>query len=340
MINYQLLKKLCSESGVSGDEKRVRDIIIEEIKDCGCEYRVDNLGNLIVFKKGKNRPKVKLMLSAHMDEVGFIITHITDEGYLKFSTVGGIDETSLCGRYVTIGKNKINGVIGVKPIHLLKADEREKKIAVKNLYIDIGAKDGKQAKRVVSLGDYACFLPTFNSDSRAVRSKAIDDRIGCLALIEMIKSELLYDMTFCFVIQEEIGLRGAKVASYTVNADSAIVVEATTAADIPGSENKVCCLGDGAVVSFMDKRTIYDKEYYNLTLDLARSNDIKVQVKKAVAGGNDAGAIQSSRDGVKTIALSLPCRYIHSEMALCYKSDIEALFELLKLLSVEIAGKE
>ncbi len=339
MIDYKLLEKLCKASGVSGDEDNVRQIIIDEIKPYVTDYKIDSIGNLIVSKKGKDRANTKLLLSAHMDEVGFIINNITDEGFLKFSTVGGIEKSVLCGKNVEVGKNKINGVIGAKPIHLLKPDEKDKAIDIENLYIDIGASSKEEAEKYVNLGDYTCFVPTFELNETSLKSKAIDDRIGCLILIEMIKSDLPFDMTFSFVVQEEVGLRGSTVAAYSVNPDSAIVVEATTAADIPGSENKVCSLGQGAVVSFMDRGTIYDKEYFSLALNLAKSQNIKAQVKKAVAGGNDSAAIQRSQNGVRTLALSLPCRYIHSEMAIAFKDDIEALKELVFETAINIAGK-
>ena len=337
MIDYNLLNRLCSENGVSGDEENIRSIILDEIKDYIDEYKVDSMGNLIVFKKGTNKAAKKLLLSAHMDEVGFIIKHITDDGFLKFSAVGGIEKSVLCGRNVIIGKNKINGVIASKPIHLLKPKEREKALDIDDLYIDIGANCKEEAQNYVSLGDFACFKSTFDMSSKSVKSKAIDDRIGCTVLIDMIKSNLPYDMYFSFVVQEEVGLRGSTTAAYYVNPDAAIVVEATTAADIPQSKNEVCLLGKGAVVSFMDRGTIYDKEYFNLVLDISKAINTKVQVKRAVAGGNDSAAIQKSRNGVRTIALSLPCRYIHSEMAVAFKEDIEALSKIVLETATRIA---
>ena len=228
------------------------------------------------------------MLSAHMDEVGLIVTHITDEGLLKFTTVGGIDKRVLCGKQVWI--NGHYGVIGGKPIHLMKGDEREKAVPVEELSIDIGAGSKEEAEQAVSLGDVAGFVSTFDQEGNKIRGRALDDRVGCTILIDLIKRSLPYDMTFVFCVQEEIGLRGARTAAYSVNPQAAIVVESTTAADIAGVEEgkEVCRLGDGPVVPFMDRSTIYDREYYQLAFALAEKEKIPCQTKRAVAGGNDA----------------------------------------------------
>lgn len=337
MINYNVLERLCSLNGVSGNEDDVRDLIIDEIKEYVDDYKVDLMGNLIVYKKGKNKAQTKLLLSAHMDEVGFIITNITNEGFLKFATVGGIEKSVLGGINVVIGKDNINGVIGSTPVHLLKSGEGEKAVEIESLYIDIGAKDKKEAQRYVRVGDYACFNSTFDLSKETIKAKAIDDRVGCAILIDMIRSELMYDMIFSFVVQEEIGVRGATTAAYSINPEASIVIEATTAADIPKSENKVCCLTDGAVVSFMDRGTIYDKGYFNLVFDVAKSIESKVQIKKAVAGSNDAAGIQKSRGGVRTIAISLPCRYIHSELAIASREDIDSLSKIVVATAERIA---
>lgn len=331
MLDYKLLERLCTTDGISGEENAVSDIILEEIKPYADKITVDNIGNIIVFKKGRQAPKKKLLISAHIDEVGFIVTDITKDGMIKFAAVGGIDSKAAFAKQVKIGKNKISGVVNAKPIHLLKADERKKNPPISSLYIDIGAKDKDETEKYVSLGDMICFdSPYENKDGRII-GKALDDRFGCLVLIEMLKSELPYDMYFSFVVQEEIGLRGAKVAAYTVNPDSAIVVEATTAADVPFSdgEKKVCCVGNGAVISFMDRSTIYDKEYYKLAMKAADLVGVKAQTKTMIAGGNDSGAIHCSRSGVRTIAVSVPCRYLHSSSSIINIDDAEAVFAVV-----------
>lgn len=331
MLNYKLLEKLCTTDGISGEEDNIRKIIFEEIKNYADEINIDNMGNIIVFKKGKKTPEKKLLISAHMDEVGFIVTDITAEGLIKFSAVGGVDKKAAFAKQVRIGKHKVPGVVNVKPIHLLKSDERTKNPSIDSLSIDIGAKDKKEAEKYISLGDMICFDAPYENKNGRIIGKAVDDRFGCLVLIEMIKSELPYDMYFSFVVQEEVGLRGAKAAAYTVNPDSAIVVEATTASDVPfaDEEKKVCCIGNGAVVSFMDRSTIYDKEYYKLALKSADMLGVKAQTKTMIAGGNDAGAIHCSRGGVRTIAVSVPCRYLHSSSSIISTDDAQAVYAVV-----------
>lgn len=338
MLDYELLKRLCTADSPSGFEEEAREIIIEEIRPYADEIKVDNMGNVLVFKKGKNRAKRKLLFSAHMDEVGFIITDIKQDGCLKFACVGGINDTAVFAKQVKVGKNKISGVINAKPVHLLKPDERKKCPPAESLCIDIGANSKKEAEKYVSLGDMVTFDSIYEHKDGRIISKAIDDRFGCLVLIEMIKSSLEYDMYFSFVVQEEIGLRGAKTASYTINPDSAVVIEATTASDVPFAEEekRVCLVGGGAVVSYMDRSTIYDREYYKTAMECAKEIGVKAQTKTMIAGGNDAGAIHRSRGGVRTIALSVPCRYIHSSSSLVNEEDAESVFKLAKALAVKI----
>lgn len=339
-MNNSLLKELCLTNGISGDESTVRDIILAEIKKFATDVKIDPLGNIIVFKKGKETPKNKLLISAHMDEVGFIVTEITSDGLIKFDEVGGIDRRVVLGDRVVIGKNKVNGVIMVKPIHLSKGDEQSVIPSYSDMYIDIGADSKDEAEKYVNYGDSICFESFYQNNVETVMSKAIDDRAGCCMMIEMIKSELPYDMYFSFVVQEEVGLRGATTASFTVNPDFAIVLESTTACDVPGVEDtkQVCKVGSGAVVSFMDRRTIYDKTLVNLAFEIAKKNNYKVQYKKAVAGGNDAGAIQKSRNGVRTLALSIPCRYLHSPIGLISVKDYDDTYNIAFELAKTICG--
>lgn len=341
MADLELLEQLCRARGISGTEEEVRDLILQEIKPHADKIEINPLGSIIAFKKGKNPPKTKLMLNAHMDEVGLIVTNITKDGLLKFSCVGGIDRRVLCGKAVTVKEN-IAGVIGAKPIHLLKEEEREKSVPVEDLYIDIGAKDKQEAEQYVMPGDIACFESIFDTAHGMIKSRALDDRAGCAILIDILKSDLPYDMTFVFAVQEEIGLRGARTAAYTVNPQAAIVVEITTAADIPGVDDgkQVCHVGKGPVLSFMDKSTIYDKEYYQMAFDAAKAIDVPCQAKEAVAGGNDSGAIHVTRGGVRTIAISLACRYLHSPVGLISQDDFHSAEKLVAELAARIAGTE
>ncbi len=323
-----ILKALCMIDGTSGDEKAVRDFIIEEIKD-RCEYKVDNLGNIIAFKKGKKTPSKKVMIDAHLDEVGLIITSVTSDGFLRFTTVGGINTEVLLCRKVLIN-GSIPGVIGMRPVHLCQGDSGKKLPNKDNLYIDIGAKDKAEALNTVCLGDRAVIVGDYYQNGDFILSKALDDRVGCAVLCKLLKEDSEYDFYASFSTQEEVGLRGARVSAFSIEPDAAIVLEGTTAADISGVPNdkKVCVLGGGVAVSFMDGTTVYDREYYNLALN----SGLNVQVKSAVAGGNDSGAIHLSKSGVRTVTLSVPCRYIHSNSSVCNINDIYAQKDLAKYM--------
>lgn len=333
-MNTELLKKLCLINGTSGDESRVREFIVSQISGY-CECSVDPLGNIIAYKKGKSAAKNKVMVSAHMDEVGMIVTSVKSDGTLTVSPVGGVDPRVVIGRPVRVGDNGIVGVIGAKAVHNLSAEEKKTAPKFSALYADIGAEDKAAAEKLVSLGDRAHFHSDFTEFGDGfLTAKAIDDRFGCAVMIELIQSELPYDCIFTFVVQEEVGLRGAKTAAYTVAPDFALVLEATTAADIPlASDEKRCCeLGKGAVVSYMDRSTIYDRELYELSRSAAEEQGIGWQTKTMVAGGNDSGAIHVSRGGVRTMAISAPCRYLHSPSCTVKLSDLEDCKRLAKIM--------
>ena len=339
----ELLKELCLANGVSGDEDAVRELIISKI-DGLCEYRTDNLGNLICFKKGRKTPKNKLMICAHTDEVGFIVTYIRSDGTLGFDTVGGINANVIIGRQVKVKSSLtgqlLNGVVGSTAVHNLSKEQREKAPKINSLYIDIGALDKADAEKYVALGDCAYFVSDFTIiGEKHILAKALDDRAGCAMMIDMIKSDIEYDTWFVFNVQEEIGLRGSAVSSFSVAPDFAIVLESTTAADIDGASGakRVCELGKGGVVSFMDRRTMYDKELYRLAFDIAKENGLPCQTKTMVAGGNDAGAIHISGKGIRTIAVSLPCRYLHSPSSVIDADDFENSRRLVRLLAERIA---
>ncbi len=341
-MDLNLLKKLCLANGVSSGEDEIRSIIISEIDGYADEIAVDKSGNIIVLKKGLKPAKNKLLLSAHMDEVGFIVTSVNSDGTLNIDEVGGIDRRIISGKSVKLVFSKLSGVFGIKPIHLSEGNSKTDIPKLTNMYIDIGAIDKADAENNIQVGDLVAFEGFYEENEQSVITKALDDRLGCLVLIEMIKSELPYDMHFSFVVKEEVGLIGAKTASYTVAPDFAIVVETTTAADIPNVDEskQVCMLGEGAVISFMDRRTIYDRELYKEAFKAAERAGVKAQAKKAVAGGNDAGVISTSRGGVRTIAVSLPCRYLHAPHTTAYIEDMNAVYETVKELSKAIAGGE
>ncbi|MGN1482022.1 M42 family metallopeptidase [Porcipelethomonas sp.] len=336
---FNNLKELCLLNGTSGNEKDVREYIINQIKDYA-EYHVDALGNVTAFKKGKKTPENKIMIDAHMDEVALIVTSVQSDGTLTVEAVGGIEPSVVIGRHVTVGSQALPGVVGSLAVHRLSKNQREKTPEMSSLYVDFGAKDAEDAEKYVSPGNIVYFSSEYiEFGNDMIKSKAIDDRFGCALLIELIKSELEYDAYFTFTVQEEIGLRGAKTAAFAVNPDIAIAVEATTAADIEGvsGSKKVCSLGDGAVVSYMDRSTMYDKELYNCAFEIAKEKNIRCQTKSLIAGGNNSGAIHIAGNGVRTIAVSAPCRYLHSPSCVVNKNDLISCLEIVKELMKKAA---
>lgn len=332
-----MLETLCNAFGVSGFENEVSDIIYNKAQKLCDKIEKDSMGNIICYKKGYKNHHNKIMLTSHMDEVGFIISGVTEEGYLRFKTVGGIDDRILQSQRVIIGKNKINGVIGAKPAHLIKKDDNGV-VKSDDLYIDIGAKNAKDAKKYVKLGDYAVFNSIYREfGNNRIKAKALDDRIGCYVLLRLMKLQYPNDIYFCFTVQEEVGCRGAKIASYTVNPNYAIVVEGTTCSDVPGTDETGFSthMGYGPAISILDGGSYSSKDMIKTMYETAKSNNIKVQFKQTTMGGNDAAVINVTQSGVKTGVLSVPCRYIHSPSSVADKKDIESCFNLLKKLLSE-----
>ena len=333
-----LVKELVSLNAPSGFEDEVRDFIKSKVT--ADEIYIDSIGNLICRKKGNGK---KVMVCAHMDEVGFIITQITDAGFLRFETLGGIDTSVLIGKKVLIGKDRLPGIIGAKAIHLQSSDEANSPVKKKDLYIDIGAKDKEEAEKLVTLGDYAVFDGDYTPfGENMIKAKALDDRTGCAILMELMKEDYESDMYFVFSVQEEVGLRGATVAAHNINPDLALVIEGTTCSDVHGSKphNTVTVSGGGAVMTAADMAAISDKEYFDFITWVAAENTIKLQTKRTTTGGTDAGAIQRSNSGVKTAVLAVPCKYIHSAVSVMNYSDFEAVYELSKavLKNIERSG--
>jgi len=336
-----ILKSLCARNGVSGDESEVREYIISLIDRYADEIVTDVMGNLIVFKRGAKTPDKKIALCAHMDEVDVIITGVTDDGYLKFAMAGSIDNRVITGKSVTIGKQRAPGLIGCKAIHLVKAKDREKTMETEDMYIDIGAGNMKDAKKLVSPGDTGAFDGEIHEFGDGyIKAKAIDDRFGCSVMVELIKSDLPVDCQFTFSVQEEVGMRGAYTAAYRMKPDIAMMIEGTSSADIPSvpANKKVCRLGKGVVVPFMDRGTIYDRELFRLVTSLAEKNDIPWQTKNVVAGGTDGAAFQRSRAGVKTVGIAAPVRNLHSPSCVAKISDLEAVCKLAGLFLEEMGA--
>lgn len=329
----ELLRRLTEANGVSGNEDEVRDIIKEEILPSVDKVYIDGIGNLIGYKKGKAKDAKRIMLCAHMDEVGFIITSIGDNGMLKFKPVGGIDPRVLVSKRVLIGKDRIPGVLGIKAIHLQEPSERVNAVKVDQMYIDIGVKSKEEAEKLVKLGDYAIFdshMVEFGDNK--IKAKALDDRVGCLALIEALKGEYDHDIYACFTVQEEVGLRGAGVAGYHVQPDIALIVEGTTCSDVSGVDEHMfsTVLGAGPAITIMDGSSISNKDLVEALKDVAEEKNIPYQLKKGTTGGNDAGSIHTSKAGVATCVVSVPCRYIHSPSSVMDMDDFKNTIELVK----------
>ena len=328
-----LLKELTQLNGVSGDEGRVADFIVSHIRPFADDITIDSMGNVIAFKKGRATGGKTVLVSAHMDEVGLILSDITDKGFLKFKQVGGIDDSILLTQRVKVMSRdgEVPGVIGIKAVHLQSRAEREKVVPSDSMYIDIGAKDKKDAQKYVAKGDYIAFDSDYTEfGDGCIKAKALDDRVGCAVMIELMKNTYDNDIYFCFNVQEEVGLRGARVVAHRINADVAIVLEGTTASDAPhGDEHLYCTVqGGGPVISIMDRSSYTDKQLGRFVADVARDNGIAYQHKRTVSGGNDAGAIQTCASAVRVCSVSVPCRYIHSPVSTAKKCDIDAVYTL------------
>ena len=341
-----LIRELSLAFGPSGCEDAVRALIEGQIKGACDSMTVDNAGNLIAVIRGrgndydKKNPR-RVMLSSHMDEVGFMITAITEEGYLKFSPVGGIDLRVMPGRHVLVGDDtrRYHGVIASKAIHLQTPDERSKTMPLDKLYIDIGARDAEDAKKYVSVGDYAVFdseFVTFGKDNSRIKAKALDDRAGCAMLIEIMRDlrrtpcDMPFDVCFAFTTCEEVGISGANVAAFEIAPDNAIILEATAVNDLPGAgRNFVSKQGEGGTLSLCDRGTVYDMGFIDFARQTAEQNGLKCQLKQAFTGGTDAAHIQRSLSGVRVLGLSLPTRYIHSASNVALYEDYEQTWKLV-----------
>lgn len=326
-----LLKLLTEASGVSGNEKEVRDIIISEIKEYVDDIKIDRIGNIIAYKKGEKSSKT-LMVTAHMDEVGLLIKDIDSSGLLKFMPVGGIDKRILVSKPVLVGKDKIYGVIGAKPIHLQKRTEWTKALEIDELYIDIGATSKADAEKYVRIGDYVSFYSPYREfGDGLVKAKALDNRVGCSILIDLIKN--IKDVSFyaVFTVMEEVGLVGAGPAAYEVDPDISIVLEGTLCYDITGLDSHLIptYLGKGPAISLVDRTTVFDSSLREKVVDIAKKNNIPYQYRKTSMGGNDSGKIHITKGGSLTTTISVPCRNIHSPSSVMSLKDYNNTYKLV-----------
>jgi putative aminopeptidase FrvX len=330
------LEALSNAFGPSGCEGKVRRVVIDAIADKVDELQVDHLGNVIARQKGTQYPDFKVMVSAHMDEVGFMITHIDDGGLLHFTKVGGIDDRVLLAKVVRIGRSEIRGVISVKPVHLTDQAERNKVISYENMTIDIGVSSKAEAERLVDRGDYAVFDVAYEDlgvpSMPMAKGKAFDDRAGCAVLVELIeRGPYPFDFWPVFTTMEEVGLRGAQVAAYRVMPDAALALEGTICDDGPREEDTspTTAVGKGPAISPMDRSVIADRRLVRLLVETAEAEGIPYQFKQPGMGGTDAGAIHLAKTGVPSVPVSVPSRYIHSPVCMLSKDDLNNTVRLM-----------
>lgn len=330
----ELLKQLCELDGVAGYEDEVRAFIEQQAKPYADEMLVDAIGNLLVFKKGKKSRVRPMMVCAHMDEVGFLVKDITEDGMLKLAPAGNIDPRVLIGRRMRVGAKKIPGVISLKAIHLTTPEERKIAPDLTSLYIDMGCKSRAEAEALVQRGDPAmfdsAFIP-FGVD--CVKAKALDDRIGCAVMLELLKEDLEYDTWFAFVCGEEIGSRGATIAVHRIQPACLLVIEGTTAADMPDvkAHKQSCRQRAGAVVSLMDHGTVYSRDLREQVLKVAEAEGVRWQYRQSANGSTDADKGIEAGIGALTFGLSAPVRYIHCACNAVYLPDVE---EVKKMASI------
>lgn len=337
---FDLLEKLCNASSVSGDEGEVRRMVMDEVKPYADEVKVDAMGSVLVRKNGAGKKPLRVLLDAHMDEVGFMIVHDDGDGFYTFEVVGGIDERHLVGKQVIVGKDHVPGVIGARPIHLTTASERTHAVDVESMRIDLGP-DGK-----AKVGDRGTFATKFKHVGPSIMSKAIDDRIGVAILIELLKhAPKNVELCLAFSVQEEIGLRGATVAANYFNPDLAIAVDSTPARDLPdfdGRENYTynTRLGFGPAIYVANSSTIDDPRLVRFLEATALKNKIPFQFRQPGGGGTDAGAIQQANSGVPVVSVSVPHRYTHSPVSVSrvddWKNTLNLLYMALKGMTADL----
>jgi len=344
-VQVRLLERLCNAVAVSGDEAEVRAIVLEEIRPHTEDIKTDALGNVLAIRHGQGRRRLRVMLAAHMDEVGFMVTAHEGKGLFRFETIGSIDVRQLVGKRVWVGREHVPGVIGARPIHLTTSEESVREIPLEALRIDIGMEN-----EIVNPGTRAAFATRFTRLGPSLRAKALDDRLGIATLVELVRhAPPNIDLLAAFTTQEEIGHRGAKVAAFTLEPDLAIVIDSTPAYDLPshdGSENTGynTRLGKGPALYIADGGTLSDPRLVHFLMETAGMNEIPFQLRQPAGGGTDAAAIHLARTGIPTISVSVPGRYAHTAMGLCrledWKSTLRLLHATLCSITPALLGKE
>jgi endoglucanase len=335
-----LLAELSNALAVSGDESAVRKIILDTIRPHVADVKVDALGNVLAVKKAKgngNRNPPRLLVTAHMDEVGLMITDIESDGALRFEIVGGISEGVLLGKTVWVGPNRLPGLIGTAPVHLLSAERRATPIKANQMRVELGVTSGEAARKLVKVGDRATFATEFAQVGASLRGKALDDRIGCATLVELLRGPALsFDLHAAFTVQEEVGLRGAWVAGYAADPACAFILDCTPANDLPHAEAERentrynTRLGYGPAIYVADAATLSDERLINHLRQTAEQAGLPYQIRQPGGGGTDAGAIHVARAGVPSVSVSVPGRYLHSPAALVRADDWHNSLRLLR----------
>ena len=330
------LRTLTEINAVAGHEQAIRRVLLEEVKAMGLTPSIDRMGNVVVVKEGTGAaPRKRVMLSAHMDEVGLIVTSATEDGLLRVASAGGVDPRVIISKRVLVGDDKVPGVIGATAIHLQSAADRQHVMGYNEIYVDIGAKDKGEAEGKAPKGTYISFdTPYVEYGEGYACGKAFDDRVGVYNLLRVLEGEYPVDVVAVFASEEEVGCRGAKGAAFAQEPDVGIVLEGTTCndlGDVPETA-QVCNTGMGVAVSFMDGSSIANRDLFKKALELGQEQGIACQVKRSVSGGNEGGVIQRAREGVPVVVLSVPCRYIHSPSTVVKLSDVECQLELTKAL--------
>lgn len=342
----ELLKNLTEAVGVSGEEQEVRRLIRDLIADYVDEWHVDALGNLIATKKGTGASDLRVLVDAHMDEVGLMITEVGSDGMLKFAPVGGFDNRALLGKVVQIGAKKVTGVIGAKPIHLLERGQYDNVVDMDAMRIDIGAK-GKNDNGKVKVGDRAAFMTQYEELGKTAVAKAFDNRAGCAALIELLRAKPYpFDLIAAFTVQEEVGLRGAEVVAYTVQPDAAFILECTPAYDLPNEDDVSpnVALGKGPSVYVMDAGTIQDPRLVAHITRTAVAQNIPYQIRKPGGGGTNTAAIQRTGAGIPAATIAIPGRYAHTPTMMINLDDYANVVKLaeavLRNLTADVVRRE
>ncbi len=326
-----VLKRLTEAFGPSGFEEEIRQVIYDLVKPYADRVYTDALGSLIV-EKNPDAVGTKVLLAAHMDEVGFMIVDIEDNGLLRFRPLGGVDPRILVAKVVRVGEQRHFGVIGAKAIHLQKPEERTQPLELHQLYIDIGAKNRADAENLVEIGDLAVFATEYEEfGDRRAKSKSFDDRVGCAVLIELLKMPTSLPLVFAFTVQEETGLRGAGPVAFRTKPDLAIVVEGTVCFDVANtpSHAESTQQGAGPALSVVDGKTIAHTKFRSFIHDIAIEEQLPIQYRRTVGGANDVGAIHLTEMGIISAAVSIPTRYIHAPAQIIHLDDYENTIKLI-----------